>query len=298
MNLLIIGASGFVGKSLIKIGKDKNYRVIATACKNVEDGFIHYNILYNDIMIIMNNYHLCPKDTYIIICAALTKIDSCYQNKEESYELNVKATKNLIKILDKHGYKYGFISTDAIFDGKKGYYNEQSTYSAQTEYGKQKIEIEKYILDNSQNNLVFRISILLDSQYRKGNILSDFYNCYLKKEPIYCMKNRIFCPTYIEDAVHIMLICFEKNLNGIYNIANQEIFSRVELAELFVKISSLPIDVQEKEESWFQFKDKRHYKTCLISEKLQRDIPYQFKPSEDIIKKFVLENKIGRDKNG
>lgn len=287
MNLLIIGASGFVGKSLIKAGKENGYRIIPTYCNNIQEGFIKFDILSDNILSIINDEKLSPSDTYVIICSAVAKLDTCYMKKEMSYQLNVVATKKLMNVLYENGFKFGFISSDAVFDGKIGYYTEQDETTANTEYGKQKAEIEHYIQKNMSSNLIFRISIMLDDEHRKGNILSEFYNACLENKTIYCVKNRIFCPTYVKDVVNVMILCFEKGLSGLYHIINKEIYSRRELAELFVKKSGYHTHVEEKEKDWFAFKDNRHDKTCLVSEKIQKDVPYDFTSTEEVIDKFL-----------
>lgn len=293
MKILIIGGSGFIGQTIEEVAKNKGYDVISTSCHQRGENFIKYNMLYDNIMDILTTHHIVPKDVYIIICAAIAKMDMCYEKREEAYNLNVIATKKLINILSENNYKFGFISTDAVFDGKSGYYTEKSKCSSQSEYGKQKAEIENYILENMSNNLIFRISMLLDDKNRKGNMLTDFYLNAIQKKVIYCMKDRIFCPTYVKDIANIMLICFEKNLKGIYNVANQEIFSRKELAELFIKECEYNnILIEDKPEEWFQFKDSRHHKTCLITEKIQSELHYEFVPVEEVIKKFIEINKL------
>lgn len=292
MKILIIGGSGFIGQTIEEIAKEKGYSVISTGCYHIKRNFIKYNMLYDNIMDILKEFDILPQDVFIIICAAISRIDQCYLNQEESYSLNVIATKKLMNILSENHYKFGFISSDAVFDGKSGYYTEKSISSSQSQYGRQKAEIENYILKNMPNNLIFRISILLDDKIRKGNILRDFYLNAIENKIIYCMKDRIFCPTYVKDIANIIIMCFEKGLKGIYNVANQEIFSRRELAELFIKKCGYNTLIEEKLEEWFQFKDKRHHKTCLISEKLQNELNYKFISVEEIIEKFIEKNKL------
>jgi dTDP-4-dehydrorhamnose reductase len=62
------------------------------------------------------------KPDMVVHCAAMTDVDACEENKDEALEINAKGTENLKVCFDGTIF---YLSTDYIFDGKKGMYSEE-----------------------------------------------------------------------------------------------------------------------------------------------------------------------------
>ena len=62
--------------------------------------------------------------------------------------------KRIIAEINNIGIKFIFLSSESVFDGKKGNYIETDSTNPIFEYGKQKDLIEKYILSYSKNFLM------------------------------------------------------------------------------------------------------------------------------------------------
>lgn len=137
--ILITGASGSIGSSIVKnILKNNNFNVIR-AMSNDENGLHElledidiniksfnlndrmkrnkFRILYGDI----RDYNRCLSATkeidIVIHAAALKHVSICEYNPEEAYKTNVNGTKNLIRASIKNKVKkFLFISTDKAAD--------------------------------------------------------------------------------------------------------------------------------------------------------------------------------------
>ena len=64
-------------------------------------------------------------------CGALTHVDYCEENVEESFQKTVQSTINLVALATKLNSKFVFISTDYVFDGKAGPYKENDEVNNQ-----------------------------------------------------------------------------------------------------------------------------------------------------------------------
>lgn len=60
----------------------------------------------------------------IVHCAAFTFVPKAEQNPDKLIDINIVGTANVVKICIKYGIKLVYISTDYVFDGKKGSYKE------------------------------------------------------------------------------------------------------------------------------------------------------------------------------
>src|SRR6267378_8489605 len=75
---------------------------------------------------------------YIINCAALTNLDQIELNPVNAYAVNAYGAKNLAIVSLKKKIKLIHISTDSVFDGKKGSYKEKDLPNPINEYSKSK----------------------------------------------------------------------------------------------------------------------------------------------------------------
>src|SRR2546423_3571388 len=57
----------------------------------------------------------------VINCAALTNVDYCESHRDEAFLINAQAPRLLAEISAEKSAKLRQISTDYVFDGKKGY---------------------------------------------------------------------------------------------------------------------------------------------------------------------------------
>lgn len=92
-----------------------------------------------------------------------------------------------------------FLSSEAVFDGETGMYSEEDIPNPITLYGRQKLQIEQYIMRNHNNYLIFRISRAVSCQFGEKDIFNEFYQKIVSNEEILCLKNQSFCLTEVHD---------------------------------------------------------------------------------------------------
>jgi dTDP-4-dehydrorhamnose reductase len=100
------------------------------------------------------------KPEFVIHCAAFTDVDGCEIQKEKAWEVNVTGTENVAKACQKIGAKMIYVSTDFVFDGKKGMYKETDKTNPINYYGKTKLEGEKRVKEICKNYVIARTSVL------------------------------------------------------------------------------------------------------------------------------------------
>ena len=146
--ILILGATGLVGSNLFKYLKDKKYSVTGTYFKNKKKNCIYFDISKNSINLIKN----IKKIKYIVIASAINvNLDETKKDYKKSYFINVRKTKVVIDQCFKNDITPIYISSDAVFDGKKGNYKESDKKNPIHAYGRIKNEVEKYIIKQKKN---------------------------------------------------------------------------------------------------------------------------------------------------
>ena len=230
------------------------------------------------------------KISAIIICGANASIDSCKKNEESSYELNVQGTKRLIDEVKKLDTKCVFLSSEAVFDGKKGRNKEEDLPNPINVYGKQKLYIENYISRNLDNYLIFRISRVIGNHFGEKDIFNEFYTKIKKNEEISCLEGMSFCLTDVNDVTRIIKLSVEKNIRGLYHISSNNYVSRYQLANIYAnKIFGGYTKIKEKMYEEIPFLDKRAVKSGLNGNKIVQLLDIQYTDLEIILDRYFKD---------
>ena len=130
--ILITGANGLLGQKLVEqLVERGKFEVIATGkgpCRLSGKGFQYQSLdITNPQEVNEVISQLAPQT--IIHSAAMTNVDQCELNPEACVEVNVKATEYLVKAAEKVQSHFIFVSTDFIFSGENGPYDEEAEAS-------------------------------------------------------------------------------------------------------------------------------------------------------------------------
>jgi len=147
--ILIIG-KGFLGGTIFSTCQNAGIHVLGT----------HYN--KSTPIIDITNIHSIEKvvnqfrPDLIINCAALTNLDQIESNPERAYAINAHGTKNIAEVSRQNKIKMIHISTDSVFDGKKGMYSEDDIRNPINEYAKSKKMGEDLVKEKLDTYIIIR----------------------------------------------------------------------------------------------------------------------------------------------
>jgi dTDP-4-dehydrorhamnose reductase len=126
--VLIVGSNGLLGQKVTDLfSRSKNYEILNTS---VEDKpFVKMNeFLYRHLDITNRNSVMKLVDDFlpevIINTAAITNVDLCETERAIAWKVNVAGVENLVHAARMVGAKVIHFSTDYVFDGRSGPYNE------------------------------------------------------------------------------------------------------------------------------------------------------------------------------
>ncbi|NQU04814.1 MAG: sugar nucleotide-binding protein, partial [Calditrichaeota bacterium] len=161
--ILITGSNGLLGQKLLHI-LDRNSHELA-GIDLVSESFIsdvehqYHRVDLTDRRLTIDAI-TAIEPQIIIHTAALTEVDKCEQQREACWNINVKATDHLITAAKKIDAKVIFVSSDYIFDGKKGPYNENDLPCPVNYYGKSKLAAENILRGSDLNWAIVRTIVL------------------------------------------------------------------------------------------------------------------------------------------
>ena len=286
---LIIGASSFIGEHLYKYCKRKGFNVLGTYYDHPYNSeWIRFDLCTDSLNKICENYLDGTLPDAVIICSANTNIDDCKKNEAASKDLNISGTKRFLEQAGQKGIKSVFLSSEAVFDGERGLYTEKDEPAPITFYGKQKLQIEQYMIQNLNKYLIFRISRGVGSSFGEKDIFNEFYNKIINQEEIICLKNQSFCLTEVDDIAEYIVSALINDINGLYHLSSANYISRYKLAYLYAeKVFGGYENIVEKEYSEIAFLDNRHVYGGLRGDKLTNLLGIHYMGITEILDKYV-----------
>jgi len=229
MKILIIGASGFIGGNLKRNFEKRGVEVIGTAFPEKIAGLHYFSSVDSNLTDIDTDLKVIK---YAIICSGISNINECKNNGELAFKINVTGNKRIIEQCFENKIVPVFLSSDAVFDGKKGGYSELDETNPCNEYGKHKKAIEDFLLKSNKEFIITRLSKVFGTKPKDGTFITSLISQLKENRTLSCAADQIFCPIYINDLVNLFYLACDKNLRGLYNFSSSETFSRYELAAL------------------------------------------------------------------
>jgi dTDP-4-dehydrorhamnose reductase len=224
--ILITGAGGFLGTKLVKI-LSSYYKVVATDLN--KGGLLDCDITNKEQLRMVIKQE---KPDVILHAAALPDVDFCETNKDLAYKVNVNGTKNVADVCVENKIKLIFISTDYVFDGKKGNYKEDDERGAVNYYGHTKELAEDYILSIVKNFILLRVSVLYgyNGNSTERSFVNWTYNKLKENKMIVAIKDHVGTPTLVDDIANAVKRVVDLDVNGIFHVAGRERISKYDLA--------------------------------------------------------------------
>jgi len=244
MKVLVSGANGQLGSAL----------------KATSVSYPDIDFLFTDI----EDLDICDYDAVeklvlkylpdiLVNCASYNAVDMAEDEPMKALMINGKAVQGLAGLARKHEFGLIHISTDYIFDGKKGVaYTELDEPHPQSKYAHSKFIGEQAIHTANPKSAIIRTSWLY-SEYAH-NFVKTIRKLAEEKDELRIINDQEGTPTYAGDlaAAIINILPELNNFNGVntFNYSNEGLTSWAEFAEAIIEYSDLnckviPVSTEE-----------------------------------------------------
>jgi dTDP-4-dehydrorhamnose reductase len=234
--VLITGSNGLLGQKLVNLfTNSKDYEVIAVSLgkdrNNTAKNYTYYNIDITNVVGITEIIDQLQPD-YIINCAAMTNVDDCERHKEKCDLINVKAVETLVSCAKKNNIHLVHISTDFVFDGKKGPYLEDDEPNPINYYGLSKLRSEELIASAGIKYSILRTILVygIVDNMNKSNIVLFVKNSLENKKQITMVDDQFRMPTLADDLAEACQLAIQHQAYGIFHISSNELLSIYEMS--------------------------------------------------------------------
>ena len=237
--VLIIGASGLLGRSLVEFFVSNNFQVGALSrnCDNQNDKFNNYSV---DVLDYEHLEFVVAQYDIVVNC-----IGQITNPIHECVSLNTKGVKNIIDAVKKNGNYLIHLSTVSVY-GSSSTVTEESPVNPESVYGSLKYFAEYQISQNLTNYAVLRISNLYGKGQVKG-ILGYILRSFRNNEKALFFNNDGSLKRYylhIDDLSSIVKLIIDKRVKGVYNVIGSDLLTIKQLVALCEKALDYCFDVQ------------------------------------------------------
>jgi dTDP-4-dehydrorhamnose reductase len=240
MKLLITGASGMLGHSLIRLASQRHE--VWGSYNSFPVSFPRSQTFAMELtdMVEVKERVISIKPEAIIHTAALTNVDACEENPSRAELLNAQATNHLALLAAELEIHFVYISTDYVFDGKRGDYIETDIPSPINVYGQTKLLGEKAVQLCCPEALVIRTSIFGFNIQPKTGIVENIIKLLETEKPIRRFSDQFSTPIYTGDLSPIILRLLDLKCTGLFHVGGGEKVSRHSFTLKAAEVFSLP----------------------------------------------------------
>ncbi len=152
--LLLTGATGFLGTRLAP-GLASDWSVVRASRRAQGPGAVRLDLedpasvraAFQDI-----------RPAAVVHCGGAARPDECEADPDMARRLNPEAARLVAELSARAGARLVHLSTDLVFDGEKGWYNESDPVHPLSVYGRTKLAAEEAVLSRAPGSVVLRVS--------------------------------------------------------------------------------------------------------------------------------------------
>jgi len=274
--ILVTGASGLLGSKLVKALSD-GYEVIPTHNTHPSHpDSIRMDIVDgNEVARVLS----AVKPEFVVHAAAETNVDKCETDRKLAWSVNAEGTRNIAEACGKIGAKLVYVSTDYVFDGKKGLYSENDEANPVNYYGVTKLEGERFVRELCEDFIIVRTSVLYGWHPNRANFVTWVVDSLRNGKAISVAEDHHNSPTLADSLAEMIVEIVGVDATGVYHLAGSERISRcdfaMKIADVFgfdrslvtpVKMENLKVWVAKRprDSSLSVDKVKHELKACLL----------------------------------
>lgn len=279
--ILVTGSNGLLGQKITeRILQTNQFRLVATSKGAnrypVKEGYDYAEMdILNPDQVRKVIEHFKPDA--VIHTAAMTNVDASQAQPDEAYQLNVVAVQTLVDICILHNIQLVHLSTDFIFDGAQGPYDELAAPNPLSHYGTTKLKAEE-VIKNAQFRWAIIRTILvygIVSDMSRSNIVLWAKGALEKGDPIKVVNDQWRMPTLAEDLADGCLLAVEKDAYGVYHISGKDMMTVAQLVERVADYWNLDKSLlSEISSETLNQTARRPVKTGFILDKAINDLGY------------------------
>ena len=233
MRVLIIGGSGFIGRyASRRLADTAGHTVFSTFNSRppADDGASWHRVEITDDEDLDALFRSSQPEV-VVHLAAMADVGTAERNPDVATAINVTATETIARRCERHSARLIFVSTEYVFDGQNGPYDEDATPAPTTQYGRTKRQAEQAVATLASQSSVLRTSIVYGwPAPGRRNFVPMLVARLHDEEPYHAPTNVYRSPVYVEHLVDGITRLVETEHAGIHHVAGADWVSMYDFA--------------------------------------------------------------------
>lgn len=225
----------------------------------------------------------------VVNCAGYTDVDGSEANRELAFAVNAAGAGNLAREAVSLGAYMVHLSTDYVFDGKKGGpYNEDDEPHPLSVYGESKLAGEREVQGAGGHHLIVRSAWLYG--HNGGNFVETILKLAAETEGLQVVEDQVGPPTSATDLSLILKELITARAQGVVNATNSGSCSWFQFAEKILEYSGIRgVSVQPVTTGSFPRPARRPPYSVLSLERLSGVIGWVPRPWHEALRDYIAE---------
>ncbi len=239
-NVLITGACGQLGKSVVT-NFPAGYKLTTVDLLSESEQNNYYQLDITDPVAVEELVQKVKPDI-IVHLAAMTNVDGCERNPELSYAANVASVSILSRAAPEAHLIH--ISSDYVFDGKSGPYDESDQVNPINVYGQHKLESEFICLDHPGRSTVIRTNVVFDYiPTTQASFVKWVIDQLAEHNQIRIVNDQWNNPTWTDSLARTIYYFILNQTDGLYHFGGEDWLNRYDFALMIARVFNLDPDL-------------------------------------------------------
>ena len=270
VDVLIFGGNGLLGQYLVGEAEQRSLEVLATD-REEPAGRLPRVDLRDAQLAARVVREIAPK--VVFLPAAMTGVDACEARPQDARQVNAGAPAAIAQACASVPSRLVYFSTDYVFDGEDGPYDEYATPAPVNEYGQTKLEGERCVLAAVPKALVVRTSANFGWNGLRGkqNSVTWILGKLRRGESVPLFTDQQVSPSYVPDVARVAFDLVDRGASGIFHVATRGCLTRLDMGQAVCDVFGLPKELLVPSRlAGANLPAKRPRVACLSTAKVER----------------------------
>jgi dTDP-4-dehydrorhamnose reductase len=240
--ILVTGGSGFLGRYVTLALKDR-YTVLGTyhSQTNVLDACELIRLDLTEAEAVREAFTAFHPDV-VVHTAALSDVDACERHPKAAHRVNVEGTEAIARAAVAVGARLISISTDQVYDGVKGHYDEADVPQPLMVYGRTKLEGERRATAICPHTVILRLALMYGwGTSARLNFVDWLVRRLQEGQEVPLFVDQYRTPLYVVQAAEVIARLIEApDVQGTFNLGGGERINRYAFGLTLCEVFELP----------------------------------------------------------
>ena len=228
MHAVVVGGSGQIGGWLLRTLADRGHSAVGTYATTAFDGLVPLDAA--DLRGAADWLKAHGADA-VFYPAGFTWVDGCERLPDRAHGANLDQPVNLARAAADLGARFVYFSTDYVFDGRSGPYEESEPPNPLSVYGRSKRDAELALAKlPDPPPLIVRTTWVYGPERQGKNFAYQLVRTLYEGRTLVCPSDQVSSPSYGPDVARAVVALVEQGRSGVVHVAGPEVLDRVAFA--------------------------------------------------------------------